>query len=435
MIRAFALALVLFAPQDDLSKRIDEVLSRLNDDAVEVRDAALKELVGLGPPALPLLQARLEKLEAETKGRVQEACRRIEAAAALARVLPPLRKVTLEAKDKPLKEVVEEIARQTGLPIDPGNGSFETPVTLSLKDALPLEALDAACQATKGALYQIIDEEGHGMAMFRRRRGAAPAGSRIALESGTWVPYPAQYVRHYKVRVTQVSLNKVNAFDDVRRTGQLSIDLQWPPDVKPDRMLRFRVSELKDEQGRSLLQKEDEDDGMARERIRRGWGVGAQHSVQFKYPEAGAKKIGILRGEAGVEFPKDVRTVVFEKPAETKGKIEEVDGLKITLKDCKLEGKNHTVVLEMTGRLRGAAGDPDDGAYPFSWEDVEVLTESGERPSHGGMSGGGGGGQYTWTLNYRGNKAEALKEVRVRLVLTRHADEFKFELKDIPFPD
>lgn len=55
MIRTLALAVAVLAGQDDLSKRVDEVLSRLNDDAVEVRDAALKELVALGPAALPLL--------------------------------------------------------------------------------------------------------------------------------------------------------------------------------------------------------------------------------------------------------------------------------------------------------------------------------------------------------------------------------------------
>lgn len=436
MIRALALALLIVLPQDDPAKKIDEILSRLSDDSVEVRDGALKDLVALGPPALPLLQALLEKLEAEARGRVQEACRRIETAAALAKVLPPLRKVALDAKDKPLKDVFDEIARQTGLALDPSGGSFDGPVTLALKDATPLQALDAACRASKSTHYQILEGDEDRMMGLRRRRGVAPpTGARIALQSGGWTEYPAHYVRHYKVRVTQVQLNKVNAFDGVQKTGHLSLDLQWPPDVKPDRILRFRLAELKDDQGRSLLLKEDDDGGFALHRLRRGWGIGAQHSVQFKYPEAGAKAIATLRGDAVVEFPKDVRTVSFEKPVEAKGKTLELEGLKLTLRDCKSDSQSHTVTLEMTGRLKGAEADPDHHGYPISWEEIEVIGESGERLSQGGMSGTGNGTVYTWTLTYRGTKAEPLKEIRIRCVLTRHADEVKFELKDIPFPE
>jgi hypothetical protein len=436
MIRAFALIAILLTPQDDLSKRVDDVLSRLNDDSVEVRDGALRDLVGLGPAALPLLQARLESLEGEARGRVQEACRRIETAAALAKVLPPLRKVTLDLKERPVKEVLDEIARQSGLAIDPSTYTVDGTTSLALQDATPLQALDALCRASKAMHYQIQESDDEGFGLRRGKRGGPPPGARIVLQPGGWTDFPSAYVRHYRVQVQQVSLNKVNGFDGVQRTGHVSLDLKWPPEVKPDRILRFRISELKDDQGRSLLEKEDGDDqAFFRDRIRRGWGIGAQHSLQFKYPEAGAKAIGLLRGEVVVEYPKEVRTVAFEKPAESKGKTLELDGLKLVLKDYRSDGKGHTAVLEMTGRLKSAGAEQDRHGYPFSWEDVEAIGESGERLSPAGMSGSGGNNQYTWTLNYRGSKTEAAQSIRITCVLTRHSDEMKFELKNIPFPD
>ncbi len=438
MIRTLATALLALgaaALQEEPAGKLDPILARLNDDSVEVRDGALKDLVALGPAALPLLRARMDSVPGEVRGRIEEACRRIESAAALARVLPPLRRITLDAKDRPLKELLDEIARQGGLALDLSSGGFEGKLSLTLRDALPLQALDAACRASTGIQYQILEDEADALAGFRRRRrGAPPAGARIALQAGTWTDYPACYVRHYRVRATQVALNRVNAFDGVQRTGQLSLDLQWPPDVKPDRLLRFRVTELKDDQGRSLLNEGAPEEGF-RDRIRRGWGVGTQHSLQFKYPEAGARAIGLLRGEVSVEFPKDVRVLSFEKPAESKGKSLEVDGLKLALKDYKNEGKNHTVVLDMTGRIRGADPDPEDHGYPISWEDVEVVGESGERLSQGGMSGGGGNNQFSWTLNYNGTRNEPAKEVRIRCILSRHPDEFTFEIRDIRFPE
>src|SRR5947207_3273881 len=103
MIRALALALLLCAAQDDLSKKIDDIVPRLSDDSIDVRDRAVQALVDLGPSAIPLLRKRAAELGAETQGRLIEACNRIESRNTLAKYLPPLKKVTLEWENKPAR--------------------------------------------------------------------------------------------------------------------------------------------------------------------------------------------------------------------------------------------------------------------------------------------------------------------------------------------
>jgi hypothetical protein len=92
MTRVLALALLLAAcPQEDLGKKIDEIIPRLSDDSIDVRDKTVQALADLGPGALPLLKKRAAELGAETSGRLLEACARIESRNTLVKYLPPLR--------------------------------------------------------------------------------------------------------------------------------------------------------------------------------------------------------------------------------------------------------------------------------------------------------------------------------------------------------
>src|SRR5258706_15573584 len=111
MIRAGALALLLcgaFAAQEDTLKKIDDIIPRLSDDAIEVRDKAVQGLADLGPAALPLLRKRAAELGAETRGRLLEACTRIESRNTLAKYLPPLKKITLDWDNKPAREALDQ---------------------------------------------------------------------------------------------------------------------------------------------------------------------------------------------------------------------------------------------------------------------------------------------------------------------------------------
>jgi hypothetical protein len=442
MTRALALALLLcgaLTPQEDLSKKIDEIVPRLSDDSIDVRDRAVQSLVDLGPAALPLLRKRAAELGAETQGRLLEACGRIESRNTLAKYLPVLKKVTLEWENKPAREAFDEIARRTGLALDTGNAGADGAISFSLKDATPLEAVDEVCRRA-GLTWRTVDDD----FFVGRRRAAIIKGSpRMLIQNGKAVEYPGTYIRHYRVRVTQVSLTRTNNFQANQSNAQMNLDLGWAPDVKPDGLQSFKITEIKDDQGRSLLVEEND---RARGRFRgmrsryRGRDMGAYSQyLTFKFPEADAKNIAVLKGTAVFSFPQEVKTISFEKPSESQGKSVELNGLTITLKEYQEKGTGHSLTLEMSGKYQGPrdaeAGDDEDFSnLPFSYEDVELVTEGGEPLRHQGMSGRGDGKTYTWQLEYEGEKAAAAKEIRIFCVLRRFSDEAAFEIKDIALP-
>jgi hypothetical protein len=436
MIRLVALAVgALLLPQDALERKVDDLLPRLSDDAIDARDEAVKALADLGPGALPVLKARLEKLGGEARGRVEEAVRRIETAEALRRSLPPLKRVTLDVQDLPARQALEEIARQTGLTFDLSSCSADGAVTVRLKDAFPLQAIDEVCRRSGQIGYQVMDEDSWG----RARR--AVRGPRVFFHNGTFPEYPASYVRHYRVRVTTVSLTRTNTFAGHQASGQIQVDVMWPPDVRPAGMKHFRILEAKDDLGRSLVSASEEGAGPAFQRMRRyrGWDMSVNESVQIRYPEPDAKAVALLKGTAVFSYPKENRTLTFENPLECRGKILELYGLKITLKDYQDKGATHILELEVSGKFAGPGGEAPESAsffdtLPFSHEDIELVTSGGERLQNRGMSGRGDGKTYSYRLTMQGSKAEAVKEIRIPCVLSYFDDEVKFELRDIVLP-
>ena len=156
------------------------------------------------------------------------------------------------------------------------------------------------------------------------------------------------------------------------------------------------------------------------------------------FPEADAKTLS-LKGTAVLSFPQEVRTIAFPNPSESAGKAIELNGLTVTLKDYQEKGTVRSVTIEMSGRYNGPrdgdAGDDDDSNnLPFSYEDVELVSESGDPMRSQGMSGRGDGRTYTWQLDFDGDKVGVAKEIRILCVLRRFHDEAVFEIKDIALP-
>ena len=276
------------------------------------------------------------------------------------------------------------------------------------------------------------------------RHVIARPGRRINFTAAPFVAFPAAYVRHYRVRVTEVSLTRVNNFQGTQATGNVQVEIHWPPNVVPKTALKFEITALKDDKGRSLLAEKKEEDGFRRGAIFRNSGVDSetQESVEFKYPEADATKISSIQGHFVLSYPKEIKTLVFEKPAESKGKSLDLHGLKVTLDDYSEKGTEITIKITASGKYAGPVdaakrdADPDfaESRLPFTYEDVEPVTVSGAPLSQGGMSGGGGEDAYSMTLTFSAEKPQSVKEIRIPCVLVHHLDEVKFELRDIAFP-
>jgi len=438
---ALAALLLLAAPQEGLEKKVADLVARLGDDSIDARDQAVREIAELGPAAIPLLRKALVKLEGEGRGRVEEAIRAIELRDALARSLPPLKRITLDHKNRPAREAVEEIARQAGLRVhfegDLGRGA----VTLALKDATPLEALDAVCRKEGHLLYDVDGNEAFTAA--RARGQGPPPTPRLAFSEGAFVDCPAAYVRHYRLRVSSLSLTRTNTFKGTEATGSLQLDLHWPPDVRPDSARSFEVTVLTDDQGRSLLPDKKEDDTFRGGATHFSHGepeTSTQETVSFKFPEPGAKKIACLKGSFNLTYPKETRTLVFTKPGDMRGKSLDLHGLKVTLEEYKDRGTEHSVKIVVSGKYAGPKdpareGDDEEGLrVPFTYDDVQLITAEGEVLESNSSSSGGSNEAYTFTMNYRSEKPQVVAEIRIPCVITHHLDKVDFEIRDVAFP-
>jgi hypothetical protein len=429
------------APQEGLERKVTDLVAKLSDDSIDARERAVKELADLGPSAIPILRKAMARLDGEVRGRLEEAIKAIEAQDTLSRTLPPLKTVTLDHRNRPAKEALEEIARQAGLSVQFEGEVGKEPLSIALKDATPLQAIDEVCRKHGQLLPRMngVEEEATGL------RPATPgAGRKIAFMAAPFVNFPVTYVRHYRARVTEVSLTRVNNFQGAQSTGNVQVELHWPPNVAPKSTLKFEITALSDDKGRSLLLEKKEEDGDRRitSLHQSGMEPETQETFEFKYPEPDATRIALLRGRFVLAYPKETKTLVFEKPAESKGKCLELHGLKVTLDDYQEKGTEVTIRISAAGRYSGPADpakrDADqesvESRLPFSYEDVEPVTLSGAPLSQSAMSGGSSEDAYTMMLTFSSDKPQSLREIRIPCVLVHHLDEVKFELKDIPFP-
>src|SRR5262245_3454911 len=135
--------LALLAVQDP---DVDALLKQLEDESIEVREKAAAQLINLGEKAEEKVKARLAAAEGALKLVCQRILEQMAVPKKLRGILPPIRKVTIEAKEKNLREVMEDLRQQSGMPLELERIP-ESQVTVSVRDATPLEALDAVCKS------------------------------------------------------------------------------------------------------------------------------------------------------------------------------------------------------------------------------------------------------------------------------------------------
>lgn len=426
------LALFLMFPvlQDDIGELID----KLESESIEERSAAAEALVSMGEEAGKELRRRLPGLEGEVKARVEDVLRKIEQEKARAQSLPPLRRVTLEAEKRKLRDVLLGLQSQTGLPIDLEDAG-DAEITVSVKDATPLEALTAVCKAADLTFDIQTDHK-----FDEKKQDWIATPPMVQLRSG-FVDYPRQFVRHYQVRVNSITLNRTQNFRETTATGQVNLMLLWTPDLRPDAVVRFEVKSVVDDKGRTLFEAKDEEGWGGVQRIDHGrdWYQGSVSAgASIPYPEADARKLASVKGRAVLRYPGKKKVLLFEDPSERIGETRELQGLTVKLEGYQETEDGAQVKLVVTGTWEREKHpeEPSGGwgdNFPFGHEDVHVRTEDGSTLRSHGMSASGSQDKYEFTLNY-GRKGEKVTAIEIECSLDFFYDSFEFELKDIALP-
>ena len=212
-----ALLLLVFAVQQDpLDKRIAGLLERMRSDEIERREAAAKEMIGLGEPAIDKLEkAAADTADPETASRLKAVVVQIKRNALIVKVSPPVKLVTVSAKDVPLKEFLADVCAQAGVEYTCDVPSGDRPVTVEAKGEPVLQVIDRAC-ASRGDITATIVE------------------GRLKIGVGKYAADPAAYADSFRMRVRKTVVT------DVMEAGVVksSIAIYFEVDAQPDQKVK-----------------------------------------------------------------------------------------------------------------------------------------------------------------------------------------------------
>jgi hypothetical protein len=421
MMGLILLALLPFLQQSE----VDALLQHLTDGTIEEREKAIKALVELGDKAEAGLKARMAKAEEPVRKVLGQILEQIAIPKNLRGVLPPIARVNIDARDRSLRDVLEDFQNQTRIPLKLGRASQSAQwpnVTVRIDNASPLEALNSICRAAK--YYWYVPDRNWDRVVFDEPGENKPdllEGPELHFGSGDY-DKPRLFIRHYELEIWEIVLTRTNDFKKGRTRGELSIGLFWPAGVKPH-AVEFEVSAAVDELGNELLEGHDDPSYAKGPRKEVFWSGGAGrffHRYRLKVPEKGARTLKTVRGRARLFYLLKTRTVTFEAPEKAVGSRKETGGIGAHLVDFKSEASQIVARVRIEG---GAAGD-SVGFF--------VHTEGGKKsgPFAGSRRPDTPLEPYTFS-SYIPSKVVALEVV----VDTECAeDTVDFEFKDVPLP-
>ena len=439
-MRTLALICLLAMQDPD----VDTLLMQLSDPTVELRTKAFETLEALGEK----VEARVRDFKVNATGEAWIRCdtilRRIQGKRRFASVIPPLRRVSLSATNEPLIKVLDHFESQTGWrPIEGVGELADKPVSVQIKEATPLEALDAVCKSV-GVDFEFDP----GWRPSFDRGQVYPDFPVCRIRGVGFLRPPQAFVRHYRVLASHLTLTRAQRFAEVGRGCQVGISVQWSPEFSPEE-ITFQPISVVDDKGRNLYDPKPYaklvyraerrqrdlagDDSLARS-IQRGW--------DLRFPEPNATSISSLKGRIRVNLRTDQKYIEFKNPADEVGKVLTYEGVAIRLKEFRNERRRQVVVLETYWTERNTRQywrPATDRLVEF--HDIELRTGPDERlmnrcevfEQSGGTIDGKTVLVNSFRLEYPDCEGKGMT-VRVLMDWTRVDDTFDFELKDIPLP-
>jgi hypothetical protein len=408
--------------------KVRELLQKLEDDRVESREQAQRELCALGEAALPVLREAVEsaKSSGELKLRAAATIREIELNLKAAKVYREPARVTILAEDDALRDVLNDLGRQAGVPIDSTGVDGSARVTIDAKDVPLMQALDLLCRGQTERNWEARDD-----------------GS-IRLTRERHVAYPTVYSGPFRVRVQSINAERNNDFKARTVSVTLLLQADWDKRLKPSKIVDLEVSKASDDQGTALEVAPVDAGTFLRGgpgvQIRVGMGIlmdGADNSRNFSLRGLQPAATNVtFEGTARYTFPLDQREVKIEKPgtSETKDLGDTMVRLSRSSSPEVWSVSFHKPVSSTTpgwGRMIGQRFDPESF--------VVVDQDGGEyvvslRPI-------GRGRQFQDSdagIFYQGvvqrNAAKALKEVRFRFVDQTLVKSVPFKFTALPLP-
>src|SRR5688572_22990320 len=225
------LALILCStPQDDVEKKVTALLERLRADDIETREAAIKEMIDLGEAAIESIdKAAAGSTEPATIERLNIVATQIRRQAQIRKAAPPVKRVTVSAKDVPLRDFLKDVCGQAGVEYSYDGATGDQPVTVEAKDEPFLSVVDRACES-RGDLMTFL------------------ADSRLKVIPAKGAADPRAYVDGYRLRVRKTAVTDVHEAGAVKTSIALYFEVDAPPDhqVRGITLTASRTAEIGD---------------------------------------------------------------------------------------------------------------------------------------------------------------------------------------------
>jgi hypothetical protein len=363
------------APADAPDAALEKWVEQLGDSDFRLRDEASAALKAAGLKALPVLRRALNHPDAEVRRRVNDLLPGLETAALLAP-----KRVTASFEKKPLKEVFDEVMKQTGYTVEYGVNDPTRAYSFDFRDATFWEVIDAVSREADLTLQQ----------------GYGDDHVRLYQQDGT-SPYVC---RDGPFRFTALSFQQYRSLDFAvsaknpgapRRSENLSLNLQVA--VEPKVALlgvgEVRLDAAYDGDHNSLLPPSNPGDpnNPVGARLNGRWVTGRygqgnrmygmQTQVNLQRASDKASTVKVVRGTVPLTLLVDQKPVVVtDKVLEAKGKKAQVGTTQIVVEDiAELPGKQYRLKLALTEDLK-------DNPNDYSWTNslygrIELQDEKG----------------------------------------------------------
>jgi hypothetical protein len=407
----------------------ERLIEQLGSPDYKARATATRTLEARGEAALPALRLAQNHPDLEVRQRLTALIASVERAALLAP-----KRVTLHAEQKPLPEVMAELAKQTGYRLDLQAGMQRSPVTLHADNAPFWPTLDKLCAQAGLIVHQHHDAQG-GL-MFYPQNSYVPFidyQGPFRLSAGGF---------HYSKSLTFATLPR-NAAGGGQRSESLSFNFQVLAEPKLP-LLGIGPAKLVaavDDQDNSLIPPLSRIPGYE---THFGSYVGyrtynMQAQVSLSGPSPGARTLKLLKGTLPVTILAEQKPeIVVENVLTVKHKKFDGPEVSLEVEEAK-EGPNNSCQVQVTVRRTGK-----DNQQDYTWTNslhqrIELQDDQGNKYVSQGFNANWGDGSPT---NVRGSfmfgnngtakPGKPAKLIYYGWVTVQHPVDFEF--RDLPLP-
>lgn len=421
---ALALAFLASLPVagEDVAGRVKALVAELSSEDADVRNHATVELAAIGPSAEPHLVTALATDDPEVRARVQEALDAIR----LEKRIGASAWVALPAKDQPLAEAFQELAKQTGRTLD-------------------VSAVDLSGRTLPGGggrvpVWEALDR----LARLGGCSYAFPFGEAITLRPDPLTSLPACHDGPFRVLLDEVTVTRTVTLEDgvVDASTDVQMTLQWEPHVKPLAIgTTARVQVATDDKGGSLLLEPDEDGFHDRSRPDDDEETPQQPCwMSLGAPAAGATRIAKLEGELDVLFLMERQEAVFDAEARRSRATIAAGPVQVQVTSWAPGGEAAVVGVTVTG-LAAASGAVDEDILNSFGSLAEMIRftlagADGKTVVYGDLSGTttyGGQDRADFQVGFDSLPPGDFK-LSVGVVTKTLSRPVRFAFRDIPLP-